>query len=158
MAVSHCSPFFFPFTQALILKMHQFLEQSNSQRKKENFLQFLFPERFANWECPGFPGSWTLSTRPGARDSSRYVAWHCPILFTYSSLKIRDDGTHFPGHTLALFLGNCLLYPWPRNSHYSELCLKSYVPNWSSRFQLWGEVDNNSFSTFTGLQRGDFRK
>lgn len=99
-----------------------------------------------------------MSTRAEARDSLRYLAWHYPILFTYSSLKIRDDGTRFPGHTLTLFLVNCLLYSRPRNSRYSKPFLKNYVPNWSSHFQLWGEIHNNPFSTFTGYERGRFQK
>lgn len=44
------------------------------------------------------------------------------MLFASSSLKIRDDGTHFAGHTLPLFLVNCSLYfqPNPRKLGYSE--------------------------------------
>lgn len=59
---------------------------------------------FTTWKCSGFPSGVTSSARAEAHDSLRYLARHYPMLFASSSLKIRDDGTHFAGHTLPLFL------------------------------------------------------
>lgn len=145
----------FSSNHALTLKMHH-LKQSNPPKI------FFFPQKnslfqkglLTTWKCSGFPGGGTSSTRAEAHDSSRYLACYYPIAPAYSSLKIGDDGTCFPGHTPTLFLVNCLLYFQPRNSGYSEpySLLKNSMPNRSSRFQPRGEVDYNPFRASCGQQ------
>lgn len=96
MAVSHCFPFFF------FLQPGTHFENASSKTIKFSeeifFCYSLFQKGLhTNWKCSGFPGGWTWSTRAEAHGSLRYLVWHYPILFAYSSLKIRDDGTHLLG-------------------------------------------------------------